>query len=297
MNKKLLFVALAFLLVVYLFWVNLLFPLKEKAPLCQEVEVNIEGSEKSCSLLTAEQVIAEINAIDSIPLKKSITGFNLHHIEQQISRSNALIERCNLYFRSNGTLCVNIHTELPLFILVVDNKSYFVNRKFQLTSTNQANALAIPLPVVYGNIPNYPPNNGSPKDNLKAKLRQQELFEAISYIINHPKWGYFFSDYYIDASQNLYLSGAVAGYVVEIGRTWTNIKQQLNNLDLFLTHAEPKFGPNAFTKLNLVVPGEVIATPRLLSLSKKAAESITIASPDEEIEEPLPQNNPENITQ
>lgn len=258
------FFIFSLLLACYLLMVAFYFPSLGEETECSEVEVWITSDEKSKSLISKEQLLQEINAIDSLPIGREIVRFNAQKVEEQLLSINALVSQCQLFFRPNGTLVLSVHTQYPQFLLQTRKGVYFITARRKAISTTQANAIAVPLPVVYGDI-DYPAPN-SPASEEKIEM----LFDAVDYVLKHPKWGKYFSDFYVDHTQNLFISGAVAGFVAEIGRDWTKIPKQLDNLDLFLSRVEPKFGCNAFSKLSLIVPGKVIATPRNENLSTLA---------------------------
>lgn len=258
------FFIFSLLLACYLLMVAFYFPSMEEVAVCSEVEVWITSDEKSKSLISKEQLLQEINAIDSLPIGRATTSFNAQEVEEQLLSMNALVSQCQLFFRPNGTLVLSVHTQYPHFLLQTRKEAYFITARRKAIPTTRANAITVPLPIVYGDI-DYPAPQ-SPASEEKTEM----LFEAVDYVLRHPKWRKYFSDFYVDPTQNLFISGAVAGFVVEIGRDWTKIPKQLDNLDLFLSRVEPKFGCNAFSKLNLIVPGKVIATPRNENLSTLA---------------------------
>lgn len=262
--RKLFFI-LSLLLAAYLVVVALYFPQKEEAPICRKVDIHLNSDEKSKSLISKEQILQEINEIDSVPIGRIVTSYNTNRLEHALQSKNALVSECNLFFRPNGTLSVRVNTQYPLFLLQTNQEAYFITAKLRAIPTTRANAMVIPLPLVYGAI-EYPPT---------AHNKTKALFEAVVYVLAHPKWGVYFSDFYVDNTQNLFLSGAVAGFVVEIGRDWTKIATQLKELDLFLSRVEPKMGCNAFSKISLIVPGRIIATPRQMEQSTHSSESIS----------------------
>lgn len=254
--RKILFFFLSLLFATYLLVAFFHISQKSNGKPCEKVEISIKGDTKSMPLVSKKMIWQEINEIAPLPLGKASKKYNTRYVEQTLLSKNALIAQCNLFFRPSGTLSIHIETQYPLFLILSAQGSFFVSQQGKLISTDQANAMAIPLPVVYGHVKLV-----CEKERLEWKL-EKPFFEALKYILQHPKWGNYFSDFYIDNMQNLYLSGAVAGFTVEVGNDYTLIADKLQQLELFLKYAEPKFGAYAFKTLNLLIPGKVIATPR-----------------------------------
>lgn len=279
MLKRIFLIILTLLLMGYIFGILVFLQKKNKSQVCPSVKISLNGDDKSKALITEEQILAEINKIDSIPINREFLGYDTQEVEETLIRENALIESCNLYFSLNGDLKIEIDTNYPLFLYCSDKGSYYVTRNGRRIIVSKSLLRAIPLPIVYGHVPSIRQEGTSDKDNS----RWDDLIRIVHYVVNHPKWYKFFTDFYIDSSQNLYLSGAVADLFVKIGDDWSRIEAQLLDLELFISKTESKFGYYAFTKLDLTIPGKIIATPRHNYLSNLAKQRFSRIETSEDL--------------
>lgn len=94
--RKLFFI-LSLLLAAYLVVVALYFPQKEEAPICRKVDIHLNSDEKSKSLISKEQILQEINEIDSVPIGRIVTSYNTNRVEHALQSKNALVSECNLF--------------------------------------------------------------------------------------------------------------------------------------------------------------------------------------------------------
>lgn len=253
--------------------------------LCTGIEVNIETDEGTQKLISKEQLLAQIRLIDSLPVGKPIGSFKGLLVEKELKNRNAIISKSNLFFRPDGQLQVNVHTQLPLFLLFSGGDAYYVSKNHRKVSASKTIAVDTALPVLYGQIPGEQEKPTTEQEQKKIQTNRKQLFNIIHYVTQHDKWYGLLTDFYVDANNNLFISGQKLSYTLELGSDWSRIDEQLAELRLFLEHVEPKFGNEAFVRLSLAIPGRVVATPRNKALSRLAREKYAVLPKEEE---PLP---------
>lgn len=247
MLRKILLAIAAPLLVAYLVFVCFFFPEKAGAVVYRGIKIDIEGGARAAEILGEEDIKAQINAIDSLPIDRAISGYDTHAVERALRKNNALIEEGQLYFTPSGVLRVNVRRRVPLFLLLTPEGSYYVANKGEIIPCQSREKQVLLMPVVYGAIT---------RDAAKTGL-----YRAVELVTQDSLWSTLFTDFYVDEKQNLFLSGPVVGCEVLFGKDLEAFPEQLERLHIFVDRAIPKFGWSAFQRLSLIVPGQVIATP------------------------------------
>lgn len=246
MLKNLIYLLAALLLAIYFVLALRIFPQCRQETICQQINISISGDDRAAKMLSSEAIKKQINSIDSLPLHKPFLMFDAFRVESQLKMRNALVDGCDIFHTLDGSLHINIHRTIPLFMLLTPKGSYYVTQQGTKIACGNDRAV-LPIPVVYGEV-----------GDVNA---EKTLTQMVKHVAQDSLWSTLFTDFYIDAEGNLYLSGPIKGCNVLFGKKRELFAEQLACLRVFIAKGLPKFGWDAFKQLSLIVPGQVIATP------------------------------------
>lgn len=205
---------------------------------------NIERIEGAANI-DEEDVIHELQQMFPSGKTKSIDSIDVHKIEEKL-KQNGLFEKVNVYYTLEGELHVDITPAEPVFLVVSDDKSYYVSKAHKCIPAEQLEKYSQPLLVVYGDV-----------DEQEAT---GEIYDLCNLISSDAYWSSFFTGIRVQpGSKNVVADTQYDHLSINFG-SMGDWKYKLWQLRTFIDQAIPKVGWQAYSQISLEYPNRITAT-------------------------------------
>lgn len=247
MNRKLFFFIVGLLLIATLITLAITTHRDRSHIHIVKYVANIQRVEGAANI-DEEDVIHELQQMLPSGKTKSIDSIDVHKIEAKL-KQNGLFEKVNVYYTLEGELHVDITPAEPVFLVVSDNKSYYVSKARKCIPAEQLGKYSQPLLVVYGDV--------------EEQEATGEIYTLCNLISSDSYWSSFFTGIRVQPGSKHVVADTQYDHLsIDFG-SMGDWKYKLWQLRTFIDQAIPKVDWQTYSQISLEYPNRITATERI----------------------------------
>ena len=240
--KKILFVILATLLVVYFVAFTFFFSdKKHEKPVCKEVEIVVADSLEK-HFLKEKDIVAYLKKANSYPLNKKGNEISTHDIENALLK-NDIVETAEVVQTVSGKIKIVISQKMPILRIFSSGGNYYVDKSGQT------------MPSVLGQAIYVPVASG----NIEKKFAVSELYEFALFLQKDDFWNDQIEQIYVRTENDIEIIPRVGSHRIILG-SLENYEKKLGHLRLFYEQVIPKMGWEKYSVINLKYRNQIVCT-------------------------------------
>jgi len=241
--KRIFFITLAVLAVVYLVGSIIWFGKKNSTQIseCTKVEIIIADSLEK-QFLTKSDIITTLNKSNIYPLNK--TNINTQAIENVLLKNN-IIETCEVVKTVSGTVQIIITQKQPVLRVFSASESYYIDKYGQIMPTISGHGIYVPIA----------------SGNIEKSFAMMELYKFSLFLQGDKFWNDQIVQIFVRSEKDIELVPRVGNHRILLG-SLDDYKTKLEHLRLFYEQAIPKTGWEKYSVINLKYRNQIVCTKK-----------------------------------
>ena len=242
--KKILFILLALLLVVYIGGYFYFFAYKSpEVPVCEAVEVVISDS-LDINFLTEKRVVEYLSKANLYPLHKKWDDINTYQIEEALLK-NEMVESVEVVQLISGVITIVISQKKPVLRVFSANGSYYVDQSGQTMNTSLGQVIQVPVA----------------SGNIEKSYAISELYKFALFLQGDAFWNDQITQIYVRSKNDVEIIPRVGNHQILLG-SLDDFEKKLKHLRLFYEQVIPKMGWEKYSVINLKYRNQIVCTKK-----------------------------------
>jgi cell division protein FtsQ len=244
MIKKIIFIILAVLLVLYIAGTIYFYKGKSKIePVCKEVEIVISDSAKK-HFLDEKGVVAYLKTRNVYPLNKETKNINTDNIEKALMK-NEIIENAEVIQSLSGKIKIVISQKMPILRVFTSSGGYYVDSSGKTMPSNLEQAIYVPVA----------------SGNIEKSFAISQLYKFALFLQNDAFWNDQIEQIVVRSENDVEIVPRAGNQRVILG-SLDNFEKKLEKLRLFYEQVIPKMGWEKYSIINLNYKNQIVCTKK-----------------------------------
>ncbi len=258
--KRIKKIALWVIAIVYLFCISGFISERQRAILCNKIDVVIADSIVK-RFLEPDDVINLLSQKGLLALGKPVSLINTDEIEKSVL-GNTMVKQCNVYSSVDGKITIELWQREPVVRVIDRNgRNYYLDKEGSVISMSKR--FTPYLLVVNGYITT--PFNVNHVENIYDKKyfdktrRLREIHRMALFIRSNKFWNSQIEQIYLDAIGEYELVPRVGPHLIILGDA-EDFEEKLERLKVFYNEGLKTAGWNKYLKINLKYKDQIVCT-------------------------------------
>lgn len=241
MLKKIVYIGIAFLLVVYfIFTIVFISPNLNKEK-CTKVIVDIVNND-TISYLNESQVCFFLEKLKLNLIKKNMCEINTEAIEKALKKCK-LINKVEVYKTVGSTIRIKVYQRIFILRVISGNTDYYIDSNREIIPTPIGVATYVPLA----------------SGTINEKFAIEQLCPLAVFLQKNKFWNTQIEQIYVNNDLEIELIPRVGNHRIVLGNV-KNFESKLNNLILFYKKVLNIVGWKRYSIINLQYKNQIVCT-------------------------------------
>ena len=206
---------------------------------CENIHLTVSDYDEF-KFISENDVKAQLQNLGVYPVGKLHSEINLTEMEEGLLRLN-MIKSVKCYFATNGDVNVSVTQRVPIFRVMQDGGSYYIDNERKRMSTSIK--FSAYVPIVTGNV--------------NFDFATTNLYDFIVYLQSQSRWRSAFIQIYVYSDNKVELVPRVGSFVVKMG-SLDRYESKLEKLDKFLKILPKYHSWDKYSVINLEFKDQVV---------------------------------------
>ena len=206
---------------------------------CENIHLSVTDYD-NFKFISENDVREQLQNSGVYPVGKLHSDIDLTEMEQSLMNLN-MIKSVKCYFATNGDVNVAVTQRVPVFRVMEEGRSYYIDNERKRMSTSIK--FSAYVPVVTGNV--------------NFEFATTNLYDFIVYLQSESRWRSAFTQIYVYPDNKLELVPRVGDFVIKMG-SLDRYEAKLEKLDKFLEVLPKYHSWDKYSVINLEFRDQVV---------------------------------------
>jgi cell division protein FtsQ len=206
---------------------------------CENIHLSVTDYD-NFKFISENDVREQLQNSGVYPVGKLHSDIDLTEMEQSLMNLN-MVKSVKCYFATNGDVNVAVTQRVPVFRVMEEGRSYYIDNERKRMSTSIR--FSAYVPVVTGNV--------------NFEFATTNLYDFIVYLQSESRWRSAFTQIYVYPDNKLELVPRVGDFVIKMG-SLDRYEAKLKKLDKFLKVLPKYHSWDKYSVINLEYKDQVV---------------------------------------
>jgi cell division protein FtsQ len=206
---------------------------------CENIHLSVTDYD-NFKFISENDVREQLQNSGVYPVGKLHSDIDLTEMEQSLMNLN-MVKSVKCYFATNGDVNVAVTQRVPVFRVMEEGRSYYIDNERKRMSTSIR--FSAYVPVVTGNV--------------NFEFATTNLYDFIVYLQSESRWRSAFTQIYVYPDNKLELVPRVGDFVIKMG-SLDRYEAKLKKLDKFLEVLPKYHSWDKYSVINLEFKDQVV---------------------------------------